>query len=419
MTKDGAIYRITRQEGQPAEISDLEGKPFVDPKTGLAPEWDDFNRRLANPIYVSPRFRDRADRDRWYNDALTQFLIWRITPDTLWYYWTRYERLVGYDRKTRQFIGSLGPAGFSRDLRGSGDRFDAKPGIHVSIQRHVIYGPRTIYEPDPEHREVKALFTATNENCAAARFATNQLDRTLGAVQEVRLNGYDWNYTVVVTPCFIRLLAPDGRELWRTAYEPAYPEYSEVEFFGLEPTNRFALWISPSWRAQKKAEGKLPAHIAWLDQDGKVLNSTDLPELSHRPFTFTCQQKLPSLVMPPALYVLLPSLTGGSWAESDWWVLAIFSLTAAVVCLPIGWWFGRRYGLPLPARLGWAVFHLCFGVPGLLTELSVEEWPARETCPACKRLRGVDREKCPHCGAEFPPPEKTGAEVFEPLAEVK
>ncbi len=48
---------------------------------------------------------------------------WRATSDTLWYYWRRYGRLVGYDIATRRCIGSLGPNGFARDLSGGGDRF--------------------------------------------------------------------------------------------------------------------------------------------------------------------------------------------------------------------------------------------------------------------------------------------------------
>jgi ribosomal protein L37AE/L43A len=51
--------------------------------------------------------------------------------------------------------------------------------------------------------------------------------------------------------------------------------------------------------------------------------------------------------------------------------------------------------------------------------LSVQEWPALESCPNCKKLRVVDREHCEHCGADFAPPEKNGTEVFESLTTVK
>jgi hypothetical protein len=89
--------------------------------------------------------------------------------------------------------------------------------------------------------------------------------------------------------------------------------------------------------------------------------------------------------------------------------------SAVLVCLPIGWWLGRRYRFSFAAQAGWAVFHVLFGVPGLLAFLSVQEWPAREACPNCKKLRVVDRPQCEHCGADFAPPEKTGTEVFAPL----
>jgi hypothetical protein len=88
----------------------------------------------------------------------------------------------------------------------------------------------------------------------------------------------------------------------------------------------------------------------------------------------------------------------------------------AVLCAMIGWGLGRRHDFPARAQAGWVVFHLFFGLPGLLAFLSVQEWPARETCPNCKKLRVVDREKCPHCGAAFAPPEKNGTEIFAPLA---
>ena len=96
-------------------------------------------------------------------------------------------------------------------------------------------------------------------------------------------------------------------------------------------------------------------------------------------------------------------------------MLLLSMVSAVLVCLPTGWWLGRRYRLPLRAQLGWAVFHLLCGVPGLMAFLSVQEWPAREPCPNCKRLRVVDRPQCEHCGAAFAPPEKTGTEVFAPL----
>jgi len=414
MNQDGTIYKVTPNKGGwPPTIVNLDGTPLLDPKTGSAPKWAEFDQRKCyeNPIW--PTF-DPANAyiNTWFNNSCNRFTFWRETADEFWFYCNRNGRLAGYDKKTRRFIGSLGPDGFSKDLTGNGDHFD-RAGYYEPLQGVVLQGARTIYQPYPEQRRVNALFTVTNENCEAVTQATNSSDRIIGAVHEVWINGYDWNYIIVVTRCYVHLLAPDGKKLWRA--EPAYPEYNQVTVACLESNNQFALWTSPSWRAQVKSGGKLPEHVTWLDRDGRILKSADLPDLSYHPYQLGLAQKLFGPALPPVLYVTIPLLKGSPWPSAIPWVLVKYSLTTALLCLPIGWWLGRRYSLSLSARLGWVAFLLCFGIPGLLAMLSVEEWPAREACPNCKKLRVVDREKCPHCGAGFAPPEKTGAEIFAPL----
>jgi hypothetical protein len=102
------------------------------------------------------------------------------------------------------------------------------------------------------------------------------------------------------------------------------------------------------------------------------------------------------------------------WDDSDWhW--GLLSLIPAVLSVICGGWLGRRYSFGGKAQVGWGVIHLVFGLPGLLAFLSVQEWPAREPCPRCKKLRVVDLEQCPNCDADFAPPEKNGTEIFEPL----
>ena len=89
--------------------------------------------------------------------------------------------------------------------------------------------------------------------------------------------------------------------------------------------------------------------------------------------------------------------------------------SGAVVCAAAGWCLGRRYHFAVGGQLKWALFHLLFGLPGLLGFLCVQEWPTREACPNCKKPRLVDREKCEHCGAGFAPPPKNGTEIFESI----
>jgi len=434
VTRDGAIYKVIRQPGQPAEIADLEGKPALDPNTGRPAKLEDFNKRACNWISVNPRFDNHRYRYRWYGAARNElFNYYGTTPDTLWYNWNRYGRLVGYDVKTRQVIGSLGPEGFASDLSGNGSRLRIESG-----RAQVIVDGRILCTPDLEHRDLKELFTVTNEDCAAASLATNPAECVIGAVAPVSMYGSYMaspgsyiehlnlivgsgreNDILVVTRCFIRLIAADGTVVWTVPYQPAYPDYNQVRVTRLEATNQFALWLEPSWLIQEKTGGKLASHVIQIDGQGQVLKNIELPDLSYHPRTYSAQDKIMCVSLPPVVTAIIPLFSEQPWLKNIPWVLVGCSLAAALVCLPFGWWLGCRYSLSLPARVGWSVFILFLGIPGLLALLCAEEWPAREICPACQNLRVVDREKCEHCGADFRPPEKTGAEIFEPLAAAK
>ena len=62
-------------------------------------------------------------RRSWFEADCSLFSTWRPTTDAVWDDWDSCGRLIGYDRTTRRFIGSLGPKGFARNIAGGGDRF--------------------------------------------------------------------------------------------------------------------------------------------------------------------------------------------------------------------------------------------------------------------------------------------------------
>lgn len=80
------------------------------------------------------------------------------------------------------------------------------------------------------------------------------------------------------------------------------------------------------------------------------------------------------------------------------------------------WFLGQadRWSRWQPLVLTSLWFSTAICLPGLLALWCVEEWPAREPCPNCKKPRVVDRENCGHCGARFPAPEPKGIEIWEP-----
>jgi hypothetical protein len=95
-----------------------------------------------------------------------------------------------------------------------------------------------------------------------------------------------------------------------------------------------------------------------------------------------------------------------------WWDVGA-SVTLSVVCAGIGWGLGRRHHFGVGCQCRWVLFHLIFGLPGLVAFFSAQEWPAQEPCAQCKKPRPVNRDHCEHCGADFAPPARNGTEIFE------
>jgi hypothetical protein len=400
VTTNGSIYKLTDGGIAQQQFVDLDGKLLMDEKTGKPIDAAAFNRRSVTPTSFDVETGDDRSHQNWMQNDFLLAHGWRIDPDTLWYYWRRYGRLVGYDITTRRCIGSLGPKGFAADLVGAGDRFDETdgPACHRTLRTAT-----TLFQVDTVQRATKPLFTTTE-------------DDPILATTEVAMQDYGWQYTIVATKRFVYLLTNEGKPVWKAPYEPADPKSTRLQLYCLEPPGQFALWISSSGRPVEEAREHLPGRVMWVARDQDVLKSTDLPALPAPHRGFMLEEKLVSLVMPPALLAALPILHVGLWATGVPRDVLLLSLASGILlCLPIGLWLGRRYRFSIAALTGWAVFLLLFGVPGLLAFLSVQEWPAREACPNCKLLRLVDRPQCEHCSADFAPPEKTGTEVFAPL----
>jgi hypothetical protein len=400
MTTNGIVCKFTQVAGRQVEITDLEGKPLLDQATGKPIEQSEFNSRLAAAITLNVPRAGRLDRGTWMQRDLSLASPWQATQDTLWYYWNRYGRLVGYDVATRRCIGSLGPKGFAADLLGSGDRFS---NAERPLGSRALSTATTLFQVDLEKRTIRALFTTKADNPILAH-------------EDVTRSDFGGPHTLVVTKRSAQLLNIEGKPIWQTTYEPAQASYTGFHLFHLEPPDQFALWISPGGPRDEVERERHPGHVVWIAREQGVIRSTDLPALAVPHYAPRPEDRIMFCVMPPALMASiailhLPLWPAGMPPESLWFSWG----SSLLVCLPIGLWLGRRYQFPLAALAGWGVFLLLLGVPGLLTFLSVQEWPAREPCPNCHRPRLVDRPRCDRCGAEWAPPEKTGTEVFAPL----
>ncbi len=95
--------------------------------------------------------------------------------------------------------------------------------------------------------------------------------------------------------------------------------------------------------------------------------------------------------------------------------VALILLSAAACALGC-FVLARRSAFSRARRIGWALVGLVFGWVGLVLMLVLQEWPARVSCPECRKLRVVTRETCEYCGAPHAVPAPDGTEIFEPMA---
>jgi len=73
----------------------------------------------------------------------------------------------------------------------------------------------------------------------------------------------------------------------------------------------------------------------------------------------------------------------------------------------------RRYGFTRRETVCWVCVAVLFGPAGLLSLLCLRDWPARQPCEECGKLRPVDRDVCVNCGNVLQPPATDGTEILD------
>ncbi len=395
VTHDGKVWLVTYSADSDPTIKDLAGKPVLDEKTGQPMKMSDFQKMIAPSYHMTAQFGAPGPLRSWRHDSSEFFQFWSASADTLWFYWNTTGRLAAYDLKSRRFLGSLGPQGFQPDRVQAPDRFDPPEEYSPWNQTHVLYTSNTVYWVNPEERAAVPIFNApAGDSVGAARQSQN-----------VPLPN-----ALVATRNYIHLLTAKGDPIWKTPYTPAFPKYDQIETYFLGLTNRYALIFAPANALPYK---KLPSEFLLLAGEGTSITRTELPHIEQVQ-VHDLQEKLLCFAAPPAF---LAFLRFGESDPSDRLPMSLIGAAMAigVSCCLVAIWLARRYAFSSTAQIGWTILILLTGLPGLLTFLAVQEWPALEPCPSCGKRRLVTQAQCEHCAAPFSPAEKIGIEIFEPL----
>jgi hypothetical protein len=399
ITRDGVICRVIQKADGSSDIRDLSGSPLKDSGTGSEISLAGFDRLTATNYPLNVDFGDQS-RVRALMSLEARFYAPCKTVDRVRWYWIRSGELAGYDTATRRLVGTIKPdesvaadARFLRPQVGGSDSSDSKEASSA-----ILATPRHVWELNLQARTARVLFTAAEGDA-------------IGGARNIGEMGF-----VVVTRNLIEMLAMDGSPIWKTTYKMSNSDALWVRVSRLADAQKFAVWVGPYWAGNRNNQvgQRTYSQVLFVSSDTGLVSQTTLPNAAGKRSFAGWSYWLSALLMPPVpvFYFLLGWKSG-----SLIFLLTKISFGAGVVCALGGWWLGRRYQFSRGTQIKWAIFHLLAGLPGFIAFLSVQEWPARETCPHCKKLRVVDRVQCEHCGESFAPAQKDGTEIFEGLTE--
>jgi hypothetical protein len=355
-----------------------------------------------------------------------------------WYYVVDEARLVGFDKQSKQSIGSFGPDGFAPAGRESGEQFQGvlryRHGYFMAAlgSPDVLPFGEGVYAVDFTGRTVHPVFTpAQGETVLAA-------ERKDDPKQKSPL-------TFVLTETAVRAVDDAGTPVFST--HPAYDlkDY-RLQAARLDDAQRFFVWYTPydRWETEPVGAGQLTLLFlstyafqylptVWYQSER---GPSYVVEYTAAGREIRCQTLPPLPVVEPApvqaAYGLLTPVAGvifyrgasqyylsprGDWSAGlKGSFVAAFTalmLLSAVVCALTCSVLARRHAFSRARCVGWSVCGLLWGPSGLLLMLAVQEWPARIACPGCRKPRIVTREVCEHCGAAHAAPALDGTEVFD------
>jgi hypothetical protein len=399
VSREGTVYEIIERTGKPAEIMDLAGTPVKDP-TGHKMSLANFDKLVAESFAVSVDFGDQSKVRNLLRPSSRFYCLWENAERIDWY-WSRDGRLVGYDTVTKLPVSSIEPAGLPADeARFLRPQSDIEPDENEGLAERS--GPTT-QTLATKH----AIYEVNFEARTARRFCNIGADDEIGGARSIG-NGD----TIVVTRCSIEMIDVDGKVRWRIPNIANGRPYW-VKVSRLDALNQFAVWVGDYQPINRRNSVRLRRYteVSFVSMDGRMGKNVKLEptDAKNRQAFQSWSYPVSSIFMPPM--PILYKLLGWGWIP---WKLIGISLGTAIVCALVGYQLGRRYHYELRTQAIWFLFHLLFGFPGLIAFFCVQEWPARERCTKCKRLRVVIRARCEYCDAEFAPPRRTGNEIFEP-----
>jgi hypothetical protein len=452
LDRPGRVLVVHSRNGRMHTVTDLDGQVPEE----LRGKWLDEHalKELRGPgaamvDHSGPRTRSYRNTGRFLlefgNDSKPGQEKWCFVPER--------GRLFGYDRYTKQFVGSFGPEGFCPPNEQPRERFRGELLSAFSVlylswaDDYLVFADR-VYAVDFRKRTVQTLFVPdAGETVVWA-------SRLRHEKPEVKMAG-------VATSQAFHVLDERGARVFSALRAYDRERYYLRSVTRLEDPLRYRVQYNPRWYLEREILETLPGYVVEYDESGREITRRTLPDRPEIMGYFaepilaltepSYRQVWFGLAMSPAEGAVLVGTTRQLFADfrssqrTEMWLLLQFLVQTTTFFIPGAGWnmhvesglvlgyialmllaaaasagvcllLARRHAFSRTRCLGWGLCGLLFGLTGLLLMLALQEWPARIPCPSCRQPRRVDRDHCDHCGAAHAVPTPDGTEIFEPTA---
>lgn len=412
ITRSGRTVRVTGDGNTITKATDLEGHGI---------KGFDTTQSFLN-IYVIQDREYRIDQKSYGDPTRYVRLLGtagNLRDGTIWYYYSGSSQVSAYSLRDRNQIGSIGADGiFSRSNRTTTplpwpllttlQNQDLSPELNsLLLFRHRAYILL------PEAQRMEQLKTPTSSTLRSANGLGMFMPGAAQISQPYLLNAGDE----------FLIYSRHGKFLFRLPRAYSQDDYPDVIVSMTPDEKLFFFHYYPHLR--NGIYQRQDSHMTKVAANGAIVGRYALP-LIHQSSIVRPSVKvsLYGLLSPPVATAAINMLgfigrrddnSIGSFIVENhliWELLCVLSALGGVVAALLAWRIGRRCVFSRSGQWAWTVGVLWLGLPGVLLLLSLRDWPAREVCANCGRMRVVNRDRCEHCGAEFPPLPRDGTEIF-------
>ena len=398
VTGKGEVFRSFTQRHMNGEltdattIADLQGRvvakdnveteSFFWRKPGIS-----FTLLLPTPAFNSP-FVGGFER---YFRALPN----SQNEKTVWYLERINRRISGYSKETRRLVGYVGRNGFSKNAS------DVQP-----FEGEALWSR---YDNEG-YGDVIALPHRVLLFNSSTRSAVPIFDSPLETIRHI--NRLTWGNMVVMTDSQIHVLTKQGRALFSTPLSGIVKD-SALSMARTAKGDRFWLLIQPKNEAAKTT-------LLQMSARGAITKRWDLPTLPDEFRKSMASNLLSSTILLPPIRQIYLRVKNGESLDAMYAVEKQAARTGAVISLILSACAAllahlraRRYAFKSSTRWAWTIGVLLLGPLGFPLMIALLDWPTREKCASCGKLRVVNRENCEHCQSAFSASPPDGTEIYD------